>query len=51
MVLCVINDQIYYGVKNIDKSSPNFDLWISINFSYQNMMEYKIKKLFFEILF
>jgi hypothetical protein len=46
MVLRVVNDQIYYGLKNIDKSSQNLDLWISINYLYQNMMEYK--KIFFE---
>jgi hypothetical protein len=41
MVLRVFNDQIYYGLKIIDKSYPNFHLWISINFLYQNMMGYK----------
>jgi hypothetical protein len=47
MVLCVVNDQIYYGLKNIVKSSPNFNLRVSINSLYQNMMEYK-KFLFFK---
>jgi hypothetical protein len=41
MVLCVVNDQIYYGLKYIVKSSSNIDLWVSIKFLYQNMMRYK----------
>jgi hypothetical protein len=40
MVLSVVNDQICYGLKNIVKSSPNLDLWVSINSSYKNMMRY-----------
>jgi hypothetical protein len=45
MVLRVVNDQIYYGLKNIDRSSQNLDLWISINYLYQNMMGNK--KIYF----
>jgi hypothetical protein len=41
MALRVVNDQIYYGLKNIVKSSLNLDLWVSINSLYQNMMGYK----------
>jgi hypothetical protein len=47
MMLRVVNDQICYRLKNIGKSSSNLDLWISINYLYQNMMGYK-KFLFFE---
>jgi hypothetical protein len=47
MVLRVVNDQICYGLKNISKSSPNHDLWISLNSLYQNIIGYK-KFLFFE---
>jgi hypothetical protein len=42
MVLRVVNDQIYYELKYIVKTSPNFDLWVSINFLYQNMIGYII---------
>jgi hypothetical protein len=38
MVLHIVNDQIYYELKNIAKSSPNVDLWVLINSLYQNMM-------------
>jgi hypothetical protein len=34
------NDYICYRFKDIDKLSSNFNLWISIIFLYQNMMEY-----------
>jgi hypothetical protein len=47
MVLRVVNDYICYGLKNIVKSFPNLDLWVSINSSYQNMMGYK-KIIFFK---
>jgi hypothetical protein len=47
MMLRVINDQIYYRLKNIIKSFPNLDLWVSIYSLYQNIMGYK-KFLFFE---
>jgi hypothetical protein len=47
MVLRVVNDQICYILKNIVKSSLNFDLWVSINSLYQNMMKYNFF-LFFE---
>jgi hypothetical protein len=46
-MLFEVNDQICYRLKNIAKSYSNFDLWVSINSLYQNMMEYK-KKLFFK---
>jgi hypothetical protein len=42
MVLHVVNDQICYRLKTIAKSSPNLDLWVSINSLYQNMLGYKI---------
>jgi hypothetical protein len=48
-VLCVVNGQVYYELKNIGISTPNLDLWISINSLYQNMMGYKKKILFFKI--
>jgi hypothetical protein len=41
MVLHVVNDQIYYGLKNIAKSSSNLDLWVSISSSYQNLIGQK----------
>jgi hypothetical protein len=47
MVLRAVNDQICYRIKNIVKSFSNQDLWVSINFLYQNMMRYK-KFLFFK---
>jgi hypothetical protein len=39
MVRRVVNNQICYRLKNIGKSSSNFDLWVSIIFLY-NMMGY-----------
>jgi hypothetical protein len=47
MVLCIVKDQIFYGLKNIIKSFSNLDLYVSINPLYQYMMGYK-KFLFFE---
>jgi hypothetical protein len=46
MMLRVVNDQIYYGLKNIVKSFSNLDLYISINSLYQNIMGYKISLFF-----
>jgi hypothetical protein len=36
-------------LKNIVKLFSNFDLWVSINYLYQNMMGYK-KKYFLNLL-